>query len=892
LAEIEDLVGGVRLVTLTGSGGCGKTRLGVEFAARAAGSFRDGVWWIDLGSENDPRRVVAHALSSFAIGDTGGQEPIDRLCDHVRDIEGFVVLDNCEHLLAACAELVEALLRTASGVRILATSREPLGVPGEVAWSVPSLSSPVAVQLFVERARTARPNFSMTDQVASTVTEICSRLDGIPLAIELAAARVRMMTVDDILRGLEDRFRLLTGGARTAMARQQTLEASVGWSYGLMDDAERLLFRRLSVFADGFSLDGAERVCSREGLEVVDVLGLISRLVDKSMIDVAPDDHTATARYRLLDTIRQFAKQQLIQSDETEAVRDRHLDYCVDLAVTAEFQLEQACLPVLESFEIEHGNMRAALEWGLVAPHGEKTLRLAAALGSFWLLHGHYSEGKEWTQRAVSSFEGSRFAAWPKASFSLGWLRFMSMDFASGYGAGDVRAALAAARAAGDELVACRAEAQEAMHELYTGSDSGPVRLHEAIAVARRLGDPWTLGLSLGFYAFHAIGVRDRPQEAKPLMEELSNLGQTYGNAQFVACVGILDGIRALRAGELSVARSAFTTALTESYELGDPVLEVLVGDMFAELAIAQGCFDEARESLMFGIEREGRSAFGRAEMLHARLAEVTLLQGDVDGARQLFEEVPPVAWRVGLPSQNVMMQCRLAEALQRSGQRDRARSLVEASLALARKMRMPSGSILALLTAARIDRSAGEENNAEQCCHEALAIASEHGLRPALVDVLEELAGLAVDSDSFAEAARVFATAESMRNEMGYVRPPILAERYGAEVAATAQALGDEGFAAAWAEGEALGIDEVFAYVTRARGQRKRPTFGWSSLTPTELQVVALATDGMSNAEIGRSLFISAGTAKTHLSHVYAKLGVANRAELAAHATRHRIEH
>jgi DNA-binding CsgD family transcriptional regulator len=156
----------------------------------------------------------------------------------------------------------------------------------------------------------------------------------------------------------------------------------------------------------------------------------------------------------------------------------------------------------------------------------------------------------------------------------------------------------------------------------------------------------------------------------------------------------------------------------------------------------------------------------------------------------------------------------------------------------------------------------------------------------------LEELAGLAVDSDSFAEAARVFATAESMRNEMGYVRPPILAERYGAEVAATAQALGDEGFAAAWAEGEALGIDEVFAYVTRARGQRKRPTFGWSSLTPTELQVVALATDGMSNAEIGRSLFISAGTAKTHLSHVYAKLGVANRAELAAHATRHRIEH
>jgi predicted ATPase len=313
------------------------------------------------------------------------------------------VLDNCEHLVGSCAALVEQLLRTCSGVRVLATSREVLGVPGEVTWRVPSLSLPEdtrggdseATQLFVERARSALPDFALTVPIASAVTEICQRLDGIPLAIELAAARVRTLTPAQIAARLDDRFGLLTAGPRTALPRQQTLRATVDWSYALLSEPERQLFRGLSVFARGWTLDAAEQGCVVDG-RVVDVL---DHLVNRSLVLVQQVD--AEARYRLLETLREYAVDRAAEAGEDVALRDRHLDYFVTLAEEAQPSLHTAALPTwLERLEAELDNVRAALRWA-AQQRPDAQVRLCVALWEFWYIRGYLAEGQLWLESAT-----------------------------------------------------------------------------------------------------------------------------------------------------------------------------------------------------------------------------------------------------------------------------------------------------------------------------------------------------------------------------------------------------------------------------------------------------------------------------------------------------------
>ena len=312
MTDLEKLLVDNRLVTLTGAGGAGKTRLAVEIAARIASEFRDGVWYVDLAPVTHPGVVPVTVARALGLPDQPGRSTMDTLLRFVRDRQMLVVLDNCEHLLDASAELVVALLGAAPGLTLLATSREPIGAAGEVSWRVPSLSvSDEAIELFVDRARRARPDFLITDDNTRTVAEICARLDGMPLAIELAAARVRALSLGEIRDGLHDRFRLLTGGARTAVRRQQTLRASVDWSHALLTEPERVLLRRLAVFLSGFDLDAAQAVAGGGDVERYQVLDLITLLVDKSLVLA---EHTGGAtRYRLLETVRQYALEKLAQ---------------------------------------------------------------------------------------------------------------------------------------------------------------------------------------------------------------------------------------------------------------------------------------------------------------------------------------------------------------------------------------------------------------------------------------------------------------------------------------------------------------------------------------------------------------------------------------------------
>ena len=424
VAEVKALLGRTRLLTLTGAGGSGKTRLSLQVAADLLDGEGDGVWLVELAALADPALVPQAVAQVLGIKEQAGKTAqrtlmetlMETLVERLRDKRLLLILDNCEHLVAACAFLAADLLRSCPDVHILASSREPLNVAGEQTYRVSSLSLPdpkrvqtaeglsqyEAVRLFIERAQAVQPAFTVTDANAPAVAQVCFRLDGIPLAIELAAARVRSLSVEQINTRLDQRFRLLTGGSRVALPRQQTLRALIDWSYDLLTEAEKVLLCRLSVFAGGWTLKAAETVCAGEAVEDFEVLDLLTALVDKSL--VTAESVGEDIRYRLMETVRQYAKECLRGKGEAERMRDTHLSWCITLAEEAEPQLrgpEQGAW--LARLETEHDNMRAALAWGGEAAAGpDGAMRLVGALWRFWYVRGHWSEGRGHLEAALA----------------------------------------------------------------------------------------------------------------------------------------------------------------------------------------------------------------------------------------------------------------------------------------------------------------------------------------------------------------------------------------------------------------------------------------------------------------------------------------------------------
>jgi predicted ATPase len=394
-----------RLITLTGPGGSGKTRLALAVSTEVVVRFEDGVWWVELAPIADADLVPQAVAQVLRVAEVPGRPLTEAIADDLRDLEIVLVLDNCEHLVAACARLAEALLRACPGLIILATSREPLGVAGERNFPVPPLSSPEnhdlsveelerfeSVRLFVERARYRLPAFTLDDRNAASVAEICHRLEGIPLAIELAAAKTRVLSVGQISSRLADSFRLLKSESRTLDPRQLTLGAAIDWSYDLLDEPERVLLRRLSVFAGGFTLDAAEAVCSGEGIAEDDVLDLLSHLVDKSLL--LAEEEGDGIRYRMLETVRQYGREKLEASGDLELVSLRHAGYYLTLAEEAETGLRGPDqVAYFRRLEEDIANFRAALSWtlGRVQPSeglAQLGLRLTVALWLFWNIQG------------------------------------------------------------------------------------------------------------------------------------------------------------------------------------------------------------------------------------------------------------------------------------------------------------------------------------------------------------------------------------------------------------------------------------------------------------------------------------------------------------------------
>jgi predicted ATPase/class 3 adenylate cyclase/DNA-binding NarL/FixJ family response regulator len=876
ISELQQIIAENRLVTLTGAGGCGKTRLAVQVAAQLVAHFPDGVWFVDLAPITNPAVVALTVARTLGLPDQPGRSTIEILQSFVGDRSMVLLLDNCEHLLDACGQLIVELFDACPQLTILTTSREPLGLPGELTWRVPSLSlDGEAIELFADRARRTRPDLVVSDENLALVTDICRRLDGMPLAIELAAARTRALSLRQIVDSLHDRFRLLTGGARTAVRRQQTLRASVDWSHALLTDPERVLFRRLAVFTGGFELDAAQAVGASTDTERYQIVDQLSLLVDKSL--VVADELGGGMRYRMLETVRRYALEKLSESGEAADVRTGHRDHYTHTAAALESHMQAGDEQLLQWAEVEIDNLRAAFAWSRENSDVETALRLVSSLYPFWERRGRVREG-------LAGFDAVLTDDWPPEVAPAVWVRAVADDSAlaawTGVPAGLDRAqeALAVARQLDDPTLIAQALLACGLAAAYRAEVATPY-LAEAIDLVRAAGDRWTLCQILTWTAIMAEVVGE-PMAEGAAAEEGRDLADAIGDRFLSRNCRLWLGRALMYQGDLTDASQVLRSLPAEADAAGDLTTKILGYLAHSPVLAFQGHAAAAHTAAQSALEvSDAVGAFHR-DAVYVVFAHAALAGGDSAAARQACEAAHTVAQReVYIRSVNP-----LAEAALAGDDLAAARRWADDTVAV-----VPGCYKMWALTArAYVAIAQGEPEQAERDAHEALAIAARTRGYLRLPDTVECLARLTADATNHHNAARLFGAADAIRQRTGQARFPMYHAGYDAAVAALRDALGEQAFHTAWAEGAALSTEETIAYSQRGRGERKRPTSGWGSLTPTERDVVRLVSEGLANNDIATRLFVSPRTVQTHLTHVYTKLGLTSRVQLVQEAARH----
>jgi predicted ATPase/class 3 adenylate cyclase len=609
LANAAGLLETTRLLTLTGPGGSGKTRLALHLAADVLDRYPDGVWLVELAPVTDPAGVAPAVAAAVHIGEQPGRPVVDTISAGLRKRQLLLLLDNCEHLIASCADLADALLRSCPLLTILATSREGLNIPGETLVPVPALRVPEgdtlppldelreyeAISLFVDRCSSYQPAFALTQENAADIVRICRRLDGVPLALELAAARVRVLSVAQVAKRLDDRFRLLTGGSRTVLARQQTLRAMIDWSYDLLDDSERVLLRRLSIFVGGWNLEAAEVVCAGEGIERQDVLDLLAHLVDKSL--VGKQDRGGVARYGMLETIREYAREKLVDAGEADAIRRRHFDYFFRDAVDKPMWARPIGR-LSADYGLDYENFRAAIEWIEADPNGsEQALLLAGSLIGPAGVRGRVGELRQILTTMLARTE-------PEA-------------LTRGRG----RALLASAILAGHQ------------RDL-------PVAVplaRQAVRIFRELGEKRELAYALLIVAVGALpdrGISERAMsESRVLLE---GLGDRRGVALLLYYLG--DG--ELEHGDYDAARAHVTESLALLSQLGELRMSSAPLMSLGRLACVDGDYARARALVGEALAIRTRPDNPwQVATTRVSLGEVSRCEGDAAGGAELFEQ-------------------------------------------------------------------------------------------------------------------------------------------------------------------------------------------------------------------------------------------------------------
>ncbi len=801
-----------RLVTLTGPGGIGKTRLALSVAAKVASEYADGVWLVSLDSLSEGRQVVPQIVLALGLKEGPERSAAQILTGFLRQKRLLLVLDNCEHLLEASAQTAALLLRECADVRILATSREALGITGEAAWAVPGLTVPCvtvpglavpcvtapglavpppfalrppppalphlladceSVQLFVERAQAVNPSFALTESSAPAVAQVCARLEGIPLAIELAAARVRVLTVEQVAARLNDYLSLLTGGSRAALPRQQTLRATLDWSYDLLSRPSRLLLARLSVFAGGWTLEAVEEVGAGGEIAAVQILDLLTGLVEKSLVTLVPAGKET--RYRFLETVRQYAVERLAESGETDAVRDRHLSWCVALAEDVELRImgpEQAAL--LTRLETEHDNLRAGLAWGEASPAGaEQTLRLAGALGEFWFVRGYWAEQQRHLTAALAR-EGAQNStvAWAKALHSLSRLAHFRNDFE-------------AMRSFSEQLLVVSRETGHYAGESEALTNFGYVKLEQgdleaarsyfeqALAISREIENPFCETRSLNGLGHIKLQRGDFEaaslcyEQALAIRRELSNHDDMAHSFVFLANV---KGAQ----GDWEAARFLYEQALAIRREIGSPMGETSSLRDLAHLACTQ-------------------NNWGAAVLLHEQARAIHHRLGDQN--RELYD---------------LLCLGTLAGLLR---DWEKARLLLKEALTVSRETGSVEMEALCLNRLAEAARSQGALTEARALLVQSLTLHGKFNKSKITINTLVERAALALAEGDAPVAARLLGTVEAALESGLATLKPEQKETHRQTLAAARAALGDPGFTAAWDAGRAMTLDEAVQY-------------------------------------------------------------------------------
>ena len=670
LVELRQLLHRTRALTLSGPGGIGKTRLALRLLASAAAEFPDGVWFVELADLRQPDLVVSRIAAVIGITEEAGRPLLETLGDALRPRRMLLALDNCEHLLDACAQVCRHVLASAPGLRLLNTSREPLSVAAETIWRVPPLSvAPAgadpaaaapgaeryeAVRLFGDRAAASKPGFTVGPDNVAAITAICRALDGMPLAIELAAARVRALSVEQIVARLDDRFGLLTAGDRSAAPRQRTLRAAIEWSYELLTDPERALFRRLSIFS-GWSLEMAEQVCADEEIPAAEVLGLTAALVDKSLVVLDPE-LLGQARYRMLDTIREYAALRLAQADEAATFRSGFRDYAIR---TSEHNLAlgmariEASWPdrvdVFRRYDVDAGNVIQILNWCLEQGDAEAGLRICAAVSPCWIVWGTFGEGGEWLRSFLAlDMTGVPARVQGAATVVRGQLT-LSSDPATAWALGTE--GLKLCREADDRYWVAVGLNLLAEIALHTGRiDEAAVSADEALAIAQAAGDGWNEGYALGTRAAIVARrgkLREAEQQATASVAVMRRIDQQWGAARALLGLGDLARFRN-HPGE---AHGWYVEALAILREIGarPEIARCLAG--LGRVAMDLGAIEQARRHLTrsLRLSHATGSRIGVARGLEA-FAALTGHEGRSELAVQLAAAAAALREAAGLP--------------------------------------------------------------------------------------------------------------------------------------------------------------------------------------------------------------------------------------------------
>lgn len=859
ITKIHKLLESTRLLTLCGAGGSGKTRLGLQVAAELITEHRDGVWLADLSPLTEGELIVRGIAEALGVREEKDRDVEDVLIEHLQGKDLLVVVDNCEHMAEASAATIDRLLHAASALRIIATSREPLGAEGETVFRVPTLDTPKgdeppealsdyeSVRLFCDRAARATTEFSLDATNARAVAEICERLDGMPLAIELAAARVRMITPQEIAKRLDDRFKLLTGGLRTGIRRQQTLRAAVDWSYEMLSEAERLLFRRLSVFVGGFTLEAAEGVCSGEGIDEFEVLDLLGNLVDRSLVLAEP--HDGTTRYRLLETMREYGREMLAASDEAPMIWSRHLEWFAQLAEDAFDELYGAGQSEwLKRIDTELDNVRQALSWATNGGDRLSGLRLASSLMKYWHIRWYVREGARWLGALLDGTEKG-----PPAIMAKGLLShaFLSANADSWLVARPVYERVVAMRnlPGTDRFVA---EALNDLGLVVWGFDQDLQRaralLEEALEIRRAIGFDSGIRESLNNIAQLASWTGDRVR-ARALLEEALDIARRVGAQDEVAFQ--LSQIAQLHDfdGDLDAAEPLLWEALQIQEELRAPA--AVAGTLVSIAAVARqrGDYDEAEELYQRASDlvRDQDNLFDAA-LVDRWTGHIALERGDFERARALFTEAVE---HVNKDGQNIMSAFvaddmahleraigNVAEARQRTehvlvamkatghlmnlplilaraavlaideDDLDAARAHIDEAVAIARASNSPRRIASAEVAAAALAVAEGRRGDAVKHERVALELRFRCGLMPDVARSLETL-GQLYDEGT---AATLLGAAEALRAASRIVLPPIDRSKHDEAIARGKAALGEQAFEAAWAKGASMLLDDVVA--------------------------------------------------------------------------------